>query len=407
MPKGFYRAEGTIKNVNTIEDYRKLDKNAILNQAGRTVCSDGLSRIGSVSADSILQIWDAIKDGTIYSCPSLLASFVVICYADLKRYKFTYLFGFPALHSEPAWHPIASAQETSATDNLGNHLSPAESTALVDSVQTWRYRVDARQFGFFLAKRVRKSTDSASFDAPQSRGSTPETSPYTLDYSWVVGSLSQYENGFFEGTDIADQFVCFADPSTYPEYPGWMLRNLLILIRKRWGLSKVQVLCYRDIQPRREDAQSLILNLTLGDSPGDVKMDDSNALEEAMPRVSGWERSDKGKIVSRIANLGEYMDPERYSSCKQAGCGVRQTNMAQARGSSRRSQPKANQVANLAGTEFGRHKKHQMPSSRCWYPWELRSAKPIGKYLGFITSGGPILTLFLVGLGCPYDYLRR
>ncbi|KAI4154370.1 MAG: hypothetical protein L6R39_001397 [Caloplaca ligustica] len=313
VPKGFYRAEGTIKNVNTIEDYRKLDKNAILNQAGRTVCSDGLSRIGSVSADSILQIWDAIKDGTIYSCPSLLASFVVICYADLKRYKFTYLFGFPALHSEPAWHPIASAQETSATDNLGNHLSPAESTALVDSVQTWRYRVDARQFGFFLAKRVRKSTDSASFDAPQSRGSTPETSPYTLDYSWVVGSLSQYENGFFEGTDIADQFVCFADPSTYPEYPGWMLRNLLILIRKRWGLSKVQVLCYRDIQPRREDAQSLILNLTLGDSPGDVKMDDSNALEEAMPRVSGWERSDKGKIVSRIANLGEYMDPERLA----------------------------------------------------------------------------------------------
>ena len=37
VPAGFYRAEGMIKNVNTIEDYRALDKSAILNQAGRTV----------------------------------------------------------------------------------------------------------------------------------------------------------------------------------------------------------------------------------------------------------------------------------------------------------------------------------------------------------------------------------
>lgn len=34
---GLYRAEGMIKNVNTIEDYRNLDKSAILTQAGRTV----------------------------------------------------------------------------------------------------------------------------------------------------------------------------------------------------------------------------------------------------------------------------------------------------------------------------------------------------------------------------------
>ena len=37
VPNGLFRAEGTIKNVNTIEDYRKLDRTKILNQAGRTV----------------------------------------------------------------------------------------------------------------------------------------------------------------------------------------------------------------------------------------------------------------------------------------------------------------------------------------------------------------------------------
>lgn len=34
---GFYRAEGYVKNVNTIEDYRVLDKSAVLERAGRTV----------------------------------------------------------------------------------------------------------------------------------------------------------------------------------------------------------------------------------------------------------------------------------------------------------------------------------------------------------------------------------
>ncbi|KAL8943302.1 MAG: hypothetical protein Q9216_001145 [Gyalolechia sp. 2 TL-2023] len=303
---GFYRAEGMIKNVNTIEDYRNVDKTALLNQAGRTV-------------------WDAIGDGTIYSCPSLLASFVMICFADLKKYRFTYLFGFPALHSEPAWYSTASVQTLSESDTsrtYGNkpalHLSAGESTALVESVQTWRYSIDARQYGFFLAKRIRNASSikpgSDMFDGePPSRATTPEISPQNLDLSWGIGSLAKYESGFFEGVNAADQFVCFADPSTYEEYPGWMLRNLLILVRKRWGLHKVQVLCYRDIHPRREDARSLVLHLALDKTTEASKADDSNILDQAMPRVSGWERSEKGKISSKIANLGEYMDPTRLA----------------------------------------------------------------------------------------------
>ncbi|KAL8903565.1 MAG: hypothetical protein Q9207_003840 [Kuettlingeria erythrocarpa] len=305
VPPGFYRAEGMIKNVNTIEDYRNLDKNAILAQAGRT-------------------IWDAIRDGTIYSCPSLLASFVVVCFADLKKYKFTYIFGFPALHSEAAWHTVSKMRTVSAIEGLTsdagspeNSLSALESEALVESVQTWRYRVDARQYGFFLAKRVRDASIDARNNGSdpdlQSRATTPETLRHSLGFSWAVGSLAQFETGFFEEADCADQYICFADPSTYKEYPGWMLRNLLVLIRKRWRLSEVQVLCYRDIQTRREDARSLILNLVVDEAAEKSNVGhDSALLERAVPKVSGWERSE-GKISSKIANLGEYMDPARLA----------------------------------------------------------------------------------------------
>ncbi|KAL8772192.1 MAG: hypothetical protein Q9209_002627 [Squamulea sp. 1 TL-2023] len=300
---GLYRAEGMIKNVNTIEDYRKLDKTAILTQAGRT-------------------IWDAIRDGTIYSCPSLLASFVVLSYADLKKYKFTYLFGFPALHSEPVWKLAGSLEDRLPTDvsedtvaNLAIHLSGVESTALVESVQTWRYGVDTRQYGFFLAKRVWKlvsdvADDEATDDHAPNRATTPEASTQNLDYFWVVGSLANHETGFFDNVEATNQFVCFADPSTYREYPGWMLRNLLVLIDQRWGLKNLQILCYRDTQPNREDGRSMVLRLMRDKKSGTSTTTDRT---EDLPRVSGWERTATGKISSKVANLAGYMNPERLA----------------------------------------------------------------------------------------------
>ncbi|KAL8716012.1 MAG: hypothetical protein Q9220_000679 [cf. Caloplaca sp. 1 TL-2023] len=299
---GFYRAEGMIKNVNTIEDYRNLDKTALLIQAGRT-------------------IWDAINDGTIYSCPSLLASFLVISFADLKKYKFTYLFGFPALHSEPTWRVTERSYDSNNADEpVGHvksstvHLSAAESTALVESVQTWRYSVDARHYGFFLAKKIRTSDlTQPGVDGSHTRALSPDSPLYDLGYTWVVGSLASYEAAFFDGVESKDRFVCFADPSTYADYPGWMLRNLLLLVRKRWGLTEVQVLCYRDIPSRREDARSMILRLELDDLAEVSKVSNVTTCEQALPRVSGWERSDSGKISSKIANLGDYMNPQRLA----------------------------------------------------------------------------------------------
>lgn len=125
VPAGFYRGEGYIRNYNTMDEYKQVDKAAHIERAGRT-------------------IWDAINDGAIFSCPSLLSSFSAICYADLKKFKFTYQFAYPALHSDPTWS-CSTAQK----------ISPKETLELVEKVQTWRYSVDGRQHGLFLAKKIR------------------------------------------------------------------------------------------------------------------------------------------------------------------------------------------------------------------------------------------------------------
>lgn len=234
------------------------------------------------------QIWDAIKDGTIYSVPSLLASHTILSYADLKKYRFTYWFAFPALHSDPQWKRVAS---------IGK-LKPQESTALVEQVGTWRYGVDCREYGFFLCKRVpneESDVSKRSFDSHSEE----------LGFRWSVASLREFENGFFDDVPENDRFVAFADPSNYEEHPSWPLRNLLVLIRQRFHLTKVNVLCYRDTQARRDEARSIILPLAMDSVP--------EMETNTMPKVTGWERNAIGKLQARQANLGEYMDPKKLA----------------------------------------------------------------------------------------------
>ncbi|KAJ5355351.1 Ubiquitin-like modifier-activating enzyme atg7 [Penicillium cataractarum] len=279
-PAAYYRAEGMIKNVNTIEDYRNMDKPQMILQAGKT-------------------IWDAINDGTIYSCPSLLSSFIILSFADLKKYKFYYWFAFPAIHSDPSWVPVASAESRQAQDAstpLGEYLASQDSACLVDAVQTWSYGVDSRQRGFFLARKLRRTSGNSS------------GSP------WRIAELSEYEKGFFTGAASEDQYVCFADPSNYENAPGWMLRNLLVLVKQRWGLDRVQILRYRDVQAKRDQGRSMVIRLEskpVGDDASPTAK--SQETTSQMPKITGWERNPAGKLAGRIVNLTEYMDPTRLA----------------------------------------------------------------------------------------------
>ncbi|ESZ98427.1 hypothetical protein SBOR_1089 [Sclerotinia borealis F-4128] len=271
VPLGHIRAEGKIKNVNTIEDFKNMDKQAMLHLSAR-------------------QIWDAINDGTIYSIPSLLSSFTILSFANLKKYTFTYWFAFPALHSEPAWKKIEQPPK----------LSAAETTALTEEVGTWRYAHDNREHGFFLAKRVYLSSKALQ---------DPENESFSdLKFKWVIGSLRAFEDGFFRGVDAKDQYISFVDPSTYHENPGWMLRNLLVLVRRRYKLDRVQILCYRDSHANRHVPQSLILVLESIYDP-----DYSSTGPDEMPKVTGWERNSLGKLTAKVTNLAQYMDPAQLA----------------------------------------------------------------------------------------------
>lgn len=205
-------------------------------------------------------MWDGILDGSIYSCPSLLASFLILSYADLKKYKFHHLFAFPTFSSTPQWTCTAPIER----------LDAQETSSLVEAINAWRSVTDAQQHGFFLVKRQK-----------------PAGEP------WKVGELGEFEKGFFgtpeEEVPESDRLVGFVDPSTYPDNPGWPLRNLLMLVRKRWGWRKARVLCYRDAHAAgggRHEPKSLIMECGL-EEEGEEGIGDLNLGGKGVPILPG------------------------------------------------------------------------------------------------------------------------
>ena len=267
---------------------------------------------------------------------------------------------------DPPWTPVIDHLASSSSSDeayVPKSLSSLESAALVDEVQAWKATVDPGQHGFFLAKKIRRSDggarlQTATTNAPESAESQEDdqrqqqqqttaspqpqqqsqTPTSQLDFNWQVTSLSAYETGFFEREYTNDCFLAFADPSNYTSQngqaaPGWMLRNLLVLVRQRWKRDRIQVLCYRETSARRDGAaaRSLIYDMEIsrhqhngkrGTTPtptattassSDPSSSTTVSSPNDMPKVVGWERNSAGKLAGRLADLTEYMDPKKLA----------------------------------------------------------------------------------------------
>ncbi|KAG2131711.1 uncharacterized protein EDB93DRAFT_1331799 [Suillus bovinus] len=244
LPPMSVQATGIFKNFNTIEDFKAADKAALIN-------------------DVVSKIWDTIittKD------TSLLTQFLLITFADLKKYQYFYWFAFPAFVSKPAWQISENGwkpadEEIQGLESIYN--------SLLKSTQS-----------FFLVKEIGGITE--------------------------VGSIEQYEE-FFAGVALANRIIGFVDPSALPENPGWPLRNLLTFLRAVYPsqTSSVRVLCWRDNEKSiaGKPWRSRFGVLSIGEGDPTTK-----------PSSIGWERHPTtNKLSARVADLAPMMDPKRLA----------------------------------------------------------------------------------------------
>ncbi|KAK9493767.1 hypothetical protein V1508DRAFT_414996 [Lipomyces doorenjongii] len=204
-------ANGTLLNLNTIEEFKQFDKSHLIHEEGK-------------------KIFDAIQEGEIIKTPSKLCSFYLITFSDLKKYKFYYWFAFPAVHSD--W----AAAEVDSVVPVGLEASEV----LTIAITSWRKSVDKKLHGFFLLK--------------QTSG------------EWKVGSLSEWAH-FWDDADTSAITVGFIDTSAFPNHPGWPLRNFLVFL-KHQGLLRVKVLCFRDLRTLSSESRSIWMQFERSDVTG-------------------------------------------------------------------------------------------------------------------------------------------
>lgn len=234
---------GTMIIANTVEDFKALDKTVLTEKIGN-------------------QIWNGVKSSELVdNLPSLLSRFILVVYADLKKYQYYYWFCFPAL-----CYPKESIK-----CSQGKILSGLYPETVISSLMSQHKELSISDRSYFLTT-------------------------ISDDNRVNVYPLEEYSN-LSKSSDKL--FVSFADPSSDDEYPGWPLRGLLAYMIQRHEIKTLDILCYRI---RNNSAgSSLILHLELGDT-------DRSIAE--YPGAVGWEKNEKQKLLPRKADLSATLDPK-------------------------------------------------------------------------------------------------
>lgn len=238
---------GELFNFNTIEEFKSADKQVLFNQ-----------HVQKVRAFEMIALRTQLH-ARFCSCEALtaadLACFFVLTFADLKKFKFTHWFAFPALIANPAW-TIADATLPLAKDVLGEE----------------RLReVEAAWTRHAAASPLEAACCAAS-----------------------IGSGEVRTARIADWSTLEDPVLVFLDSTSSATAVGWQLRNMLAFLALRFQISSVKVLCLRSSLE-----SSRLIDLTLA----------PNAY--AKVTGSGWERNSAGKLGPRVADLGPMMDPQR------------------------------------------------------------------------------------------------
>lgn len=242
---------GILYNTNTVERFHGLDKQGLLKAEAQ-------------------KIWEDIHNGRALEDSSVLSRFLLISFADLKKWSFHYWFAFPALVLDP---PATLVDLRPASQCFS--LEEAES--LSAAFNEWRNSSLTADVPFFL---VQIDTNSHA----------------------TIKHLKDWET--CQSADGHKLLFGFYDPCHLPNNPGWPLRNFLALICSRWDIKSVHFLCYRENRGFADLGLSLV---------GEALITVPKGWRDHpyVPNAVGWELN-KGRKIPRGISLAKSMDPTRF-----------------------------------------------------------------------------------------------
>ncbi|OMJ16666.1 Ubiquitin-like modifier-activating enzyme ATG7 [Smittium culicis] len=127
---------------------------------------------------------------------------------------------------------------------------------------------------------------------------------------WRLAPLSEYKTIKQESSEA---IVCFLDPCGQSNVCGWPLRNLLVWFRKHYPSPNSKFICFKDpsssqMEISNTDTKNLehIYQSIIYEIPTDQDL-----LQDF--KSIGWERNSTGKLLPKLANLQESMDPAKLA----------------------------------------------------------------------------------------------
>lgn len=195
---------GILYNTNTLESFHALDKQSLLNMEAK-------------------KIWEDIFSGKAEEESTVLSRFLLISFADLKKWSFHYWFAFPALVLDP---PATLTDLHPASQ----WFSPEEVESVSAACNKWRNSALTADVPFFLV------TIASNAHA-------------------TIRQLRDWQLCQEDGQKV---LFGFYDPCHLPNNPGWPLRNFLALISVWWKIGMVRFLCYREKHGMADMGLSLV-----------------------------------------------------------------------------------------------------------------------------------------------------
>ncbi|KAI8434363.1 hypothetical protein MSG28_012421 [Choristoneura fumiferana] len=252
----YQNVTGTIMNKNTIEEFKNTDKAALLNSVGEAM-------------------WTNIKTKIWITKPSVLSNFIVISFADLKKFHYYYWFAYPA----PS-QPTVYLKEPSSS--ITTHFNNKQLENLAQAYKSF----DLLQKNFFI---ILKENDDIAL----------KTLAEVLDPKLPV------QNELC--VDLSNAYFVFADPSNTSN-PGWPMRLFLAALLEHCPFltkNDIKVIGLRCHVNGAVD-RSLVFTVT---APENVQATESAGWV-------GWERNDRGNFGPKLANILEHKTDEMASGAR-------------------------------------------------------------------------------------------
>ncbi|KAL4226515.1 Autophagy protein 7 [Mactra antiquata] len=252
-PARCFRAHGNLYNKNTLDSFKEADKKQLLEELGS-------------------EIWKAVTTGSAITDPSKLSQFVLLAFADLKKYHYYFWFAFPAICPKTDFTLVKKPSK------LSDKFSTEQISQLIDSYNNFQNSLK-EYVGYFI---IVEDTNTL-----------------------IIDQLENTQKYLDDGKKV---LFGFADPSTVESHPGWPLRNYLSLISYHWCKqlnNKVDIICFRYVSQAgiHNIGHSLYLTVNIS-TMSDI---------QDIPKCVGWEKNERQKLGPRFVNLSSSMDPSRLA----------------------------------------------------------------------------------------------